>query len=111
MSKGSAASRGDAVPDVPPPGWKFRLYVAGLTPKSLAAFMTLKRLCEEHLAGKYRIDVVDLRADPRAAVEEQVLATPTVVRTDPAPARRVIGDLSNVARVLQGLEIVVPRRA
>ena len=86
--------------------WHFRLYVAGLTPRSLAAFVNLKRLCEQHLAGRYRIEVVDLRDEPATALDDQVTAVPTVVRTRPVPVRRVIGDLSNVARVLQGLEIV-----
>jgi len=95
--------------DAPPAPWELRLYVAGLTPKSLAAFRNLKQVCEEHLAGRYRIEVVDLHDEPAAAVVDQVVAVPTVVRRKPAPPRRVIGDLSNVERVLHGLEIE-PRR-
>jgi signal transduction histidine kinase/ActR/RegA family two-component response regulator len=99
--------RGDRVgrTDAPPAPWELRLYVAGLTPKSLTAFRNLEQVCEEHLAGRYRIEVVDLHDEPAAAVVDQVVAVPTVVRKKPAPPRRVIGDLSNVERVLLGLEI------
>jgi circadian clock protein KaiB len=85
--------------------------VAGLTPRSLAAFINLKRVCEQYLPGRYRIEVVDLRDEPGTAVDDQVMAVPTVVRTSPGPARRVIGDLSNIARVAQRLEIVSPQAA
>ncbi len=105
MSPKSSAHR-DAVPGAEPPAWTFRLYVAGLTPRYLAALNNLKQLCEQYLAGRYRIDVMDLREEPAIAVNDQVMALPTVIRTSPAPVRRVIGDLSNIGRVLQGLGIV-----
>jgi len=85
--------------------WLLRLYVAGQTPKSLTAFANLKKICEEHLAGKYRIEVVDLAADPSLARQDQILAIPTLVRQLPPPVKKIIGDLSNKERVLVGLEI------
>jgi circadian clock protein KaiB len=85
--------------------WKLRLYVAGQTPKSLAAFSNLKSLCEEHLAGKYHIEVVDLLEDPTLAQGDQILAIPTLVRKLPHPLRKIIGDLSNTERVLVGLDL------
>ena len=85
--------------------WKLRLYVAGQTPKSLAAFANLKALCEEHLAGKYHIEVVDLLEDPTLAQGDQILAIPTLVRKLPHPLRKIIGDLSNTERVLVGLDL------
>ncbi len=109
MSSQTPAGR-DAAPGAAPPAWEFRLYVAGLTPRSLAALVNLKRVCEEYLSGMYGIEVVDLCDEPASAVDDQVVAVPTVIRTSPAPVRRVIGDLSNVARVLQGLQIV-PKNA
>lgn len=86
--------------------WKLRLYVAGQTPKSLAAFGNLKRLCEEHLKGRYTIEVVDLVKTPRLAKDDQILALPTLVRRLPEPVRKIIGDLSNTERVLVGLDLV-----
>jgi circadian clock protein KaiB len=85
--------------------WELRLYVAGQTPKSLTAFANLKRICEEHLAGQYRIEVVDLVENPQLAREDQILAIPTLVRKLPQPLRKIIGDLSNNERVLVGLNI------
>lgn len=85
--------------------WDLRLYVAGQTPKSVAALANLKRFCEEHLAGQYRIEVVDLVANPRLARSDQILAIPTLVRRLPEPIRKIIGDLSNTERVLVGLDI------
>jgi circadian clock protein KaiB len=85
--------------------WDLRLYVAGQTPKSLAAFANLKRICEEHLGGQYRIEVVDLLENPHLAREDQILAIPTLVRKLPEPLRKIIGDLSNRERVLVGLDI------
>jgi circadian clock protein KaiB len=87
------------------PEWDLRLYVAGQTPKSLTAFANLKRLCEEHLQGKYRIQVIDLAKNPQLARGDQILAIPTLVRTLPSPIRRIIGDLSNSERVLVGLDL------
>jgi circadian clock protein KaiB len=85
--------------------WELRLYTAGQSPKSLAAVRNLKKLCEEHLAGRYKIEVVDLVANPRLAKEDQIVAIPTLVRKLPDPLRRVIGDLSDVERTLVGLQL------
>ena len=85
--------------------WMLRLYVAGQTPKSLAAFANLTKICEEHLAGRYRIEVVDLIEHPQLAKGDQILAVPTLVRQLPPPLRKIIGDLSNTERVLVGLDI------
>jgi circadian clock protein KaiB len=85
--------------------WHLRLYVAGQSPKSLHAFANLKRLCEEHLAGRYEIEVVDLVEHPALARSDDILAIPTLVRRLPAPLRKIIGDLSNTERVLVGLRL------
>ena len=85
--------------------WELRLYTAGQTPKSLAAFANLKRICEEHLAGCYQIEVVDLLKNPQLAQGDQILALPTLVRKLPEPVRKIIGDLSNAERVLVGLDL------
>jgi circadian clock protein KaiB len=85
--------------------WDLRLYVAGQTPKSLQAFANLKRICEEHLAGQYRIEVIDLVRNPQLARGDQILALPTLVRKLPEPVRKIIGDLSNTERVLVGLDL------
>jgi circadian clock protein KaiB len=82
-----------------------RLYIAGQTPRSTAAFANLKRICEAHLAGRYRIEVIDLIQSPQLAQGDQILAVPTLVRRLPEPIRRIIGDLSNTERVLVGLDI------
>jgi len=82
-----------------------RLYIAGQTPKSLRALANLKRICEEHLAGKYDIEVVDLLANPQLASTDQILAIPTLIRKLPEPMRKIIGDLSNIERVLVGLDL------
>ncbi len=89
----------------PPKAWELRLYVAGQTPKSVTAFANLKRICEEHLAGEYHIEVIDLLKSPQLAGDDQILAIPTVVRKLPAPLRRIIGDLSNIERALVGLDL------
>ncbi len=86
--------------------WCLRLYVAGQSPKSLHALANLQRLCEEYLAGRYSIEVVDLAADPSLARSDDILAIPTLVRRLPAPLRKIIGDLSNTERVLVGLRIL-----
>ena len=86
--------------------WELRLYVAGQTPKSIAAFTNLKRVCDEHLAGKYRIRVIDLLKNPQLAEGDQIIAIPTLVRALPAPVRKIIGDLSNTERVLVGLQLL-----
>jgi circadian clock protein KaiB len=85
--------------------WQLRLYVAGKTAKSVAAFENLQRLCEEHLAGKYTIEVVDLLVNPQLAKGDQIVAIPTLVRKLPEPIRKVIGDLSNMERTLVGLQL------
>ena len=85
--------------------WDLRLYVAGQTPKCLTAFANLKRMCEEHLEGRYRIEVIDLLQNPQLAEGDQILAIPTLVRRLPTPLRKVIGDLSNEERVLVGLDL------
>lgn len=85
--------------------WDLRLYVAGQTPKSVAAFANLKRICEEHLKGQYRIEVIDLLQQPQLAKGDQILAIPTLVRKLPEPIKKIIGDLSNEARVLVGLDL------
>lgn len=85
--------------------WEFRLYVAGQTPKSLKAVENLKRMCEEHLPGRYKIEVIDLHKNPRLAKEDQIVALPTLVRKLPDPLRRVIGDLSNLEKTLVALEL------
>jgi circadian clock protein KaiB len=82
-----------------------RLYVAGQTPKSVAAFANLKKLCEEHLAGRYKIEVVDLLKQPQLAAGDQILAIPTLVRKLPEPLRKIVGDLSNTERTLVGLNL------
>jgi circadian clock protein KaiB len=82
-----------------------RLYIAGQTPRSIAAFANLKRICEEHLAGRYRIEVIDLVQNPQLAAGDQILAVPTLVRRLPEPVRKIIGDLSNAERVLVGLDV------
>jgi circadian clock protein KaiB len=85
--------------------YQLRLYVAGQTPKSLAAFANLKKLCEEHLAGEYEIEVIDLLKHPQLASGDQILAIPTLVRKLPSPIKKIIGDLSNTERVLVGLDL------
>jgi circadian clock protein KaiB len=85
--------------------YELRLYVAGQTPKSLAAFANLKKICEEYLAGQYHIEVIDLLKQPQLASGDQILAIPTLVRKLPAPIKKIIGDLSNTERVLVGLDV------
>jgi len=82
-----------------------RLYVAGQTKKSMAAFANLKKICEEHLGGRYRIEIVDLLENPQLAKGDQILAVPTLVRRLPPPIKKIIGDLSNTERVLVGLDL------
>lgn len=85
--------------------WQLRLYVAGQTPKCITAFANLKKICEEHLAGKYELEVIDLLLNPELAKGDQILALPTLVRKLPEPVKKIIGDLSNTERVLVGLDI------
>lgn len=86
--------------------YMLRLYIAGQTPKSVAAFANLKKICEEHLAGRYKLQVIDLLINPHLAGGDQILAIPTLVRRLPMPVRKVIGDLSNTERVLIGLDLL-----
>lgn len=85
--------------------YELRLYVAGQTPRSLAAFANLKKICEEHMAGQYHIEVIDLLKHPQLASGDQILAIPTLVRKLPEPIKKIIGDLSNTERVLVGLDV------
>jgi circadian clock protein KaiB len=95
------------------PIWRLRLYVAGKTGRSAAALENLERICEEHLKGNYRIEVIDLLENPRLARGDQILALPTLVRRLPPPMKKIIGDLSNTERVLVGLDLKAetPKRA
>jgi circadian clock protein KaiB len=85
--------------------WELRLYVAGKSPKSMAAFANLKKLCEEHLPGRYQIEVIDLIEQPQLAAGDQIVAIPTLVRKLPQPLRKIVGDLSNIERTLVGLQL------
>ena len=85
--------------------WELRLYTAGQTPKSLAALSNLKKLCDEHLSGRYSIEIVDLLQNPRLAKDDQIVAIPTLVRKLPEPMRKIIGDLSDTERALVGLQL------
>ena len=85
--------------------WELRLYVAGQTAKSVAALANLKKICEEHLEGKYHIEIIDLLKQPQLARGDQIVAVPTLVRKLPEPIRKIIGDLSNTEKVLVGLDL------
>jgi len=85
--------------------WELRLYIAGNTPKSTTALNNLKKYCEEHLKGLYKIEVIDLLVQPQLAAGDQILAVPTLVRKVPVPIRKIIGDLSNEEKVLVGLNV------
>src|SRR5277367_3444950 len=95
----SNGSNGDAA------WFELRLYVAGQTPKSLAALSNLKKICNEHLTGRYKLHVIDLVKTPQLAQGDQILAIPTLVRNLPVPIRKIIGDLSDIQRVLVGLDL------
>ena len=106
MTKSARAIAHDAVTETAPETeWELRLYVAGRTPKSVAAFTNLKRLCEEHLRGRYRIEVIDLLEQPQLAAGDQIVAIPTLVRKLPQPLRKIVGDLRNTERTLVGLNL------
>jgi circadian clock protein KaiB len=95
---------------MPPPAgqtYSLRLYVAGQTPKSVLAFKNLKHICEEHLPGRYEVEIIDLLENPQLARGDQILAVPTLVRRLPEPIKKIIGDLSNTERVLVGLDLRV----
>ncbi len=85
--------------------WVFNLYVAGQTPRSIEAFINLKKICEEHLQGIYKVKIIDLLKKPHLAKEDQIVAVPTLVRLFPPPVKKVIGDLAITERVLMGLDI------
>jgi circadian clock protein KaiB len=85
--------------------WELRLYIAGKTPRAIKAFQNLERICEEHLAGQYHIEIIDLLETPALAKGDQIVAVPTLVRRLPEPVRKIIGDLSDTDRVLVGLDI------
>ena len=85
--------------------WELRLYIAGQTPRSFAAFANLKKICEEYLPGRYKIEVIDLLKYPQLAAGDQIMAIPTLVRNLPEPLRRIVGDLSNTERTLVGLQL------
>jgi circadian clock protein KaiB len=85
--------------------WELRLYVAGESPRSLLAFANLKRMCEEYVPGRYRIEVIDLLKHPQLAAGDQIVAIPTLVRKLPEPLRRIVGDLRNTERTLVGLQL------
>jgi circadian clock protein KaiB len=85
--------------------WELRLYTAGQSPKSLAALANLRRLCDEHLLGRYHIEVIDLLKNPRLAKDDEIVAIPTLVRKLPEPLRKLVGDLSNTERTLVGLQL------
>jgi circadian clock protein KaiB len=92
-------------PSQSPETWKLRLYVAGMTPRAVTALDNLKKMCEEHLAGRYEIEVIDLLVNPKLAVGDQIIAVPTLVRKLPPPMKKIIGDLANKERVLVGLDL------
>jgi circadian clock protein KaiB len=93
-----------------PEKFSLRLYVAGQTPKAARAFNNLRKICDEHLAGRYSIEIIDLLENPSLGRGDQILALPTLVRKLPPPVKKIIGDLSNTERVLVGLDLR-PRRA
>ena len=103
MAKGQARSNKEK--KKPKAEWNLRLYVAGQTERSMAALANLRKICEEHLAGRYDIEVIDLLVNPRLAAGDQILAIPTLVRKLPEPIKKIIGDLSSEERVLVGLDI------
>ena len=102
---GPHVADGGADAPVPPEVWELRLYVIGRSPKCVRAIENLRVACEEHLAGRYRIEVVDLLENPRLAADDQILAVPTLVRKLPPPVRKIVGDLSNTDRLLIGLQL------
>ena len=104
-NNGSATAKKTKAAPFKRPLWELRLYVAGMTPTSIRAFENLKRLCEEHMHGAYKIQVVDLLERPMLARGDQIIAVPTLVRRLPTPVKKIIGDLSNTERVLVGLDL------
>lgn len=105
VSSDKAGYQADQETSLKEESWNLRLYVAGQTPKSITAFSNLKRLCEAHLPGRYRIEVIDLLQNPQLAAGDQIVAVPTLVRKLPAPLKRVIGNLSDEQKFLVGLDL------
>lgn len=105
MKTKTVKRRASAAPRRPAKLWQLRLYVTGQTPKSLTAFSNLKKICESHLKGRYRITVIDLVKHPQLTKGDQILAIPTVVRKLPKPVRIILGNLSDTERVLVGLDL------
>ena len=105
MSKITRAEKKNSSRPPSPPAWQLRLYVAGQTAKSVTAFVNLKKICEQHIPGKYHIEVIDLLKNPTLAKGDQILAIPTLVRKLPEPIRKILGDLSDTKRVLVGLDL------
>jgi circadian clock protein KaiB len=104
--KKTASKKKNPKPDKDTDGiWTLRLYVAGQTTKCMIAFSNLKTICEEHLPGKYKIEVIDLLENPKLASDHQILAIPTLIRKLPEPIRKIVGDLSDTERVLVGLDL------
>lgn len=101
--KTAAKAKHEALPDEE--RWELRLYVAGQTPRCMEAFARLEELCDAHLRGRYTIEVIDLLTNPTLAAGDQIIAIPTVVRRLPVPMKKIIGDLSNLERVLVGLDL------
>ncbi|MDD1647657.1 MAG: circadian clock protein KaiB [Methanomicrobiales archaeon] len=101
-TKGNSAER---TPQAGEEEWILKLYVAGQTPNSITAFANLKRICEDHLHGRYRIEVIDLLENPQLARGEQIIAVPTLIRKLPTPVKKIIGTLSNTEKVLVGLDL------
>jgi circadian clock protein KaiB len=105
MATRTSKAKAKAAKTPPADQWNLRLYVAGTTPKSVAAITNLRKFCEEHLAGRYTIEVVDLLENPKLARGDQIVAIPTLVRKLPTPMRKIIGDLSDRERVLVGFDL------
>jgi len=107
MEKTKKTARAFQEPETETSGeiWKLRLYVAGQTPNSLTAFENLKKICEQHLEGKYQIEVIDLFSNPQLAKGDQIIAIPTLIRHLPTPVKKIIGNLSNTEKVLIGLDL------
>lgn len=103
--KAKAAKNAKGRPQAIKDFWNLRLYIAGETSRSMAALANLQKICDEHLAGKYHVEVVDLLKNPHLAEGDQILAVPTLVRRLPPPLKKIIGDLSNSQRVLVGLDL------
>jgi len=102
--KATATATATAEPD-DAETWNLRLYVAGQSPKCVAAVRNLNRFCEQHLAGRYTVEVIDLLENPRLARDDQILAIPTLVRKVPQPLRKIVGDLSDGERMLVGFDL------